>query len=117
MKSQQPRKVRYFRHIALLITFSRSIQLSRYVFLDLPIRCKAQVVERFMLVERLEEEKAQLKTEMKSFLMFYLDTILPNLRGKKVSINAQIGIDKMHTVYIVHIFWLIFMQCHQNSVI
>jgi hypothetical protein len=29
--------------------------------------------------------------EMKNFLMFYLETILPNLREKKVSINARIG--------------------------
>ncbi len=67
------------------------MQLRHYVFLDLPIRCKAQVVDRFMLVERLKEEKAQLRMEMKNFLMFYLETILPNLREKKVSINARIG--------------------------
>ncbi|CAB4029371.1 Hypothetical predicted protein [Paramuricea clavata] len=57
---------------------------------DLPIRCKAQVVDKFMLVERLKEEKSQLRMEMKNFLMFYLETIVPNLREKKVGINARI---------------------------
>jgi hypothetical protein len=44
-----------------------------------------------MLVERLKEEKSQLRMEMKNFLMFYLETILPSLREKKVSINTRIG--------------------------
>ena len=81
----------YFMHLALQIKFLWSIQITRYVFLDLPIRCKAQLVDKFMLVERLKEEKSQLRMEMKNFLMFYLETILPNLREKKVGINARTG--------------------------
>ena len=50
-----------------------------------------KVVSKFMLLERLTEEKEQLKMEMKKFLMFYLETILPNLCGEKVNINSQIG--------------------------
>ena len=45
-----------------------------------------------MLVERLKEEKTQIKTEMKNFLVFYLDKILPGLREKRESVNERIGI-------------------------
>lgn len=62
-----------------------------FLFTDLPVRYKAQVVEKFMLVERLKEEKTQIKAEMKNFLVFYLDKILPSLREKKESVNQRIG--------------------------
>jgi hypothetical protein len=42
-----------------------------------------------MLVERLKEEKSQLRMEMKNFLMFYLETILPNLCEKKSALMTE----------------------------
>ena len=45
-----------------------------------------------MLVKRLEEEEALLKTEMKIFLKFYLDRILPSLGEEKDKIKERIGI-------------------------
>ena len=51
-----------------------------------------QLVEKFMLVKRLEEETL-LKTEMKNFLRFYLHRILPSLAEEKDKINEQIGLN------------------------
>ena len=45
-----------------------------------------------MLVKRLEEEEALLKTEMKISLRFYLDRILPSLGEEKDKIKERIGI-------------------------
>ncbi len=46
-----------------------------------------------MLVKRLEEEGILLKMEMKNFLRFYLDKILPSLGEEKVKIKERIGIN------------------------
>ena len=44
-----------------------------------------------MPVKRLEEEETLLKTEMKNFLRFYLDRILPSLGEEKDKIKERIG--------------------------
>ena len=60
-------------------------------YIGVPIRIKAQLVEKFMLVKRLEEEETLLKTEMKIFLRFYLHRILPSLAEEKNKIKERIG--------------------------
>ena len=56
-----------------------------------------------MLVKRLEEEETLLKMEMKNFLRFYLDRILPSLGEEKDKIKERIGISPsavlLYTVY------------------
>ncbi|XP_028403981.1 uncharacterized protein LOC114526580 isoform X2 [Dendronephthya gigantea] len=58
---------------------------------SLPVRYKAQVVEKFMLVQRLKEEEDQIRKEMKNFLVFYLKNILDNLHQRKAVINERIA--------------------------
>jgi hypothetical protein len=67
-----------------------------FLHIGVPIRIKAQLVEKFMLVKRLEEEEILLKKEMKNFLRFYLDKILPSLGEEKTKFKERIGILVYH---------------------
>ncbi|XP_046860771.1 uncharacterized protein LOC124453997 [Xenia sp. Carnegie-2017] len=58
---------------------------------DIPVRFKAQIVDKYMLVKRLEEEKALLNMEMKNYMIYYLENVLPLLCERK-KIKDRIGI-------------------------
>lgn len=45
-----------------------------------------------MTVKRLEEEEALLNMEMKNYMVFYLEKMLPILRERKEKIKDSIGI-------------------------
>lgn len=56
------------------------------------MRFKAQIVDKYMLVKRLEEEKALLNMEMKNYMIYYLENVLPLLCERKEKIKDRIGI-------------------------
>ena len=70
---------------------SKLIIHSFFRTIDLPIRMKAQAVDKFVLAERLKEEQILLRMKMMNFLSLYLENILPKLRQKKMDINTRIG--------------------------
>lgn len=62
-----------------------------FYFLDMPLRAKKQVVEKYLEGRRLTEEKILLEKEMIGFLKFYKDTVIPEILSTIESLSAVLS--------------------------
>jgi hypothetical protein len=62
-----------------------------FVIGNVPIRVKAAVVDKFVGIQRVKEEKVLLLKEMTNFMTFYRDDVLPKLREQDSQIRDTIG--------------------------
>ena len=59
---------------------------------DVPIRVKAAVVDKFVGIQRIKEEKVLLsKVMMTNFMAFYPDSVLPKLHEQDSQIRDAIS--------------------------
>lgn len=80
--------------------------ISYFIFVvEMPIRAKKQVVEKYLEGRRLTEEKVLLEKEMTGFLEFYKDTVIPEilstierlkavLQGKRTAFSISVQYNK-----------------------
>ena len=62
-----------------------------YYYLEMPLRAKKQVVEKYLEGRRLTEEKVLLEKEMIGFLKFYKDTVIPEILSTIESLKAVLS--------------------------
>ena len=62
-----------------------------FYFLEMPLRSKKQVVEKYLEGRRLTEEKVLLEKEMTGFLKFYKDTVIPEILSTIESLKAVLS--------------------------
>lgn len=73
------------------LSFLFSIFLFNFFFLEMPLRTKKQVVEKYLEGRRLTEEKLLLEKEMTGFLKFYKDTVIPEILSTIESLKAVLS--------------------------
>lgn len=62
------------------------------MYLGVPIRVKAMIVENYMMTERWKEEIRLVKIEMERFLAFYSKDILPGLMEDISKIDEELEV-------------------------